>query len=163
MVRAGAVTVSLAGLVLAAAGCTDLDDYRGDYAGPVVGTDGDSFIRRGFPAGTTLTLTGFDPPPAAGPIAEVEVRHAGEVLLSGNLELIAPLEHDQLSLYEFPGGGRVRNHIFAMGPRGGTFADREPLFFVSLMDAGGLEVRVIAGSGEREGDLFGLFILDRQN
>ncbi len=154
-------TVTLGTLLLsfAGSGCTDLEEYQGDYEGTVVGTDGDSFIRRGFPAGTVLEIAGFDPPPTGESVGRVVARHGGEALLEGDLRLIAPLEHDPLSQYEFPGGGRIRNYIFAMTPTGGTVADREPMFFVSLMEDENLEVRVIAGSGE-PGDLFGLFILE---
>lgn len=149
----------------AAAGCTELDSYAGTYQGTIVGSDGESFIRRGFPAGTRLVLGDFDPPPASAgvSVATLDVRHGTDVLMVGTLELIAPLEHDQLSQYDFPGGGRIRNFIFAVEPTEGAFVDREAMAFVSLMDNDEIEVRIISGKGdEAAGDLFGLFILGRQ-
>ena len=149
----------------AATGCTELDSYGGTYQGTIVGSDGESFIRRGFPAGTRLVLRDFDPPPTGegASVAALDVRHGTDVLLVGTLELIAPLEHDQLSQYDFPGGGRIRNFIFAVDSTDGAFVDREAMAFVSLMDNDEIEVRLISGKGdEAAGDLFGLFILGLQ-
>lgn len=146
--------------VLFLAGCTDLDSYAGSYEGIIIGSDGESFIRRGFPAGTRLELTGFDPPPTSDPtrVADVRIVHGTDELLVGTLVQIAPLEHDQLSQYDFPGGGRIRSFIFAVSTTSGTLATSEPMAFVSLMDDGNVEVRMIAG----DDDLFGVFILGAQ-
>jgi hypothetical protein len=152
-------------LAFVALGCTELDSYSGTYQGTIVGSDGESFIRRGFPAGTGLVLGNFDPPPGSegASVAALDVRHGSDVLLVGTLELIAPLEHDQLSQYDFPGGGRIRNFIFAVESTDGAFAGREAMAFVSLMDNDDIEVRLVSGKGdEAAGDLFGLFILARQ-
>ena len=148
-------------------GCSDLDSYEGDYSGPVVGADGESFIRRGFPAGSVLEIEGFDPPPSDGALGTISAREAsatGATLFRGELERIAPLAHDQLSGYDFPGGSRVRNYIFVVRPTEGSGAlvGREAFVFVSLMDDGVIEARVIAGSGDEDGDHFGLFILESQ-
>ncbi len=153
------------------AGCTDLGEYRGSFRGGIVGTDDEgcdtppcSFIRRGFAAGTTLTL---DLDPAA---LERGSGSPGEVSTSDGrfdhtpLELIGPLEHDQLSRYDFP-GGRKRNFIVFSRTVDESPArpSRDVMMFVSLMSDEAIEVRVIAGPGdESRGDLFGLFALQRQ-
>lgn len=157
-------------LVIVAAclgGCSDLESYEGDYSGPVVGADGESFIRRGFPAGAVLDITGFDPPPSDGSIGTISAREPGDTgatLFRAELERIAPLAHDQLSGYDFPGGNRVRNYIFVVRPTEGTglLVGREAFVFVSLLDDGVIEVRVISGTGDEDDDHFGLFILDSQ-
>lgn len=159
------VLVALA--VLLGAACSDLDSYEGDYSGPVVGAEGESFIRRGFPAGAVLSIEGFDPPPSDGAIGTVRAREqgeTGEMLFTAQLERIAPLSHDQLSQYDFPGGSRLRNYIFVVRPTEGTgpLVGREAFVFVSLMEDEVLEVRVISGNGDQPGDHFGLFILERQ-
>ncbi|MCA9603734.1 MAG: hypothetical protein R3A78_13870 [Polyangiales bacterium] len=149
----------LPALVLGA--CSDLDTYKGTYGGGVVGTDDNacsdgscSFIRRGFPAGTELTLV-FDPDMTEG------VRHVSTTdgaFDTTPLERIDPLQHDRLSQFDFPGGTRVQNYIFAAHPTTGPLARRDPLVFVSLMDNDSVEVRIIVGKG----DYFGVFVLDRK-
>lgn len=160
-------------LVLAAAcatGCSDLSATAGSYTGRIVGTDDEceppgmpcSFIRRGFPAGTGLTVR-FAPPGSDGSAGTITTSPDYDAFLETPLLVIAPLEHDQLSLYDFPGGGRIQNYIFATRPTAGALAGHRPLVFVSLMDADRMEVRIISGSGdEAEGDHFGLFRLEKQ-
>lgn len=159
--------VLMAFVVVVGVGCSDLDTYEGDYSGPVVGAEGESFIRRGFPAGAVLSLEEFDPPPSEGPVGIVTARTGGAadtLLFTAELERIAPLAHDQLGQYDFPGGSRLRNYIFVVRPveGEGELVGREAFVFVSLMDEEMLEVRVMSGSGDRPGDHFGLFILERQ-
>ena len=88
------------------------------------------------------------------------------------LEPIANLTHDALSQYDFPGGGRLRNYMFfarfALAGRRRRAATRDATVFVSLMENGKVEVRVIAPSvlasdGETEllPPLFGVFVLKR--
>jgi len=158
--RRSATAVFLA-LAACSVGCSDLRDWDGTYEGRVVGTDGDSFIRRGFPAGTSMTLGRFSPPPSESTPGTLTTSDG--VFDGTPLQLIAPLEHDQLSQYDFPGGGRVRSYIFATEPTSGPLAGREPMVFASLMEYDAVEVRVIAGSGDEDaGDHFGLFLLLRQ-
>ena len=167
----GAATVALGLTAFGLAtlvGCSDLSEYRGDFRGTVVGTDDDacgdgrapcSFIRRGFAAGTELDLT-FDP--ALARSAEPgRITTSDDAFIGAPLEFIAPLEHDQLSLYQLPGGGRVRNFIFyARSEARGTFPARDAMVFLSLMKDSNIEARIIAGSGdETRGDLYGLFVL----
>lgn len=151
-----------------ASGCESLDRFQtSDHAvfhGTVTGDTADSFIRRGFSPGTTLDLE-FDPAMAQGPSAGTLTTLApdGSVLFDHTeLRVIESLEHDLLSQYEFPGAGRVRNYVYDARPDVGPLAGRDAMVFVSLMDDGSIELRVIAGSGdESRGDVFGLFRLAR--
>ncbi len=179
-------------LALLASGCDDLDEFRtpeGEvFRGKIAGSetegktpaDGNgesdagsetrseqgSFIRHGFASHTELTMT-FDPalvgttPGTISTLDSVE----GQPGHFDNTPLrpIEPLFHDPLTQYDFPGGGRVRNYIFAA-----SFADetRSALVFVSLMKDGLIEVRLIAprvrnAEGEWQQELFGVFRLRR--
>jgi hypothetical protein len=167
------------------------------YRGEVIGSDSEdgqsSFIRQGFPSHTRLDMT-FDtarasayadpgqPLEPAGtidtyvcgvddsPCPEAE-RTPGSFRGSA-LELIPNLTHDALSEYEFPGGGRRRSYIFVSRfELADELASRQgaAMVFVSLMDDGGVELRVIApaelaadGSVASSG-LFGVFVLKRQS
>lgn len=165
------------GLMAVALGCSDLDDFRtdgnevfrGQIAGSEISESGDSeppFIRSGFPSYTEMDLR-FDPhlvdtEPGAITTRDTVDQSDGHF---GNtaLEPIRPLAHDPLTQYTFPGGGRVRNYIF-----GAHIADepRSALVFISLMEDGDIEVRVIAPSatsaqGEAIEELFGVFRLKR--
>lgn len=155
--------------------------YRGEISGvydPENCPDGVdcSFIRRGFPSGVTLDLT-FDP--------ELQYENPGTISTSGEdcgptfdgtpLLPIPPLAHDQLGLYEFPGGGRVRNYMFVMRPETGPLAGRDAMVFLSLIRGGNIEVRIVAGPGLEicdpsdceaidlgQCDYFGIFALSRE-
>jgi hypothetical protein len=88
------------------------------------------------------------------------------------LSPIRGLAHDALSQYTFPGGGRVRNYIFGARFESsvlGSPVARHAMVFVSLMEKGDVEVRVIApsvlaadGKTELLSDLFGVFVLERR-
>ena len=168
-------------------GCSDLSEFRTGpesvYRGEVMGTELGSFIRRGFSAGTVLEMT-FDPDDAStspGVITTRSERLESECGLEPTFEstpllAIQALAHDQLSLYDFPGAGRVRNYVFALQPETGPLAGRDAMAFVSLMEGGHVEVRLISGSGARDCesmacgsyaagrcDYFGVFRLDEEN
>lgn len=157
-------------LWLALSSCSDLDEYRADgvarvFTGTVIGSPDESFIRRGFPAGTELRLT-FDPSlvgspsPPPGTLTTSDDCSGMPTFSATPLQPIAPLAHDPLSQYDFPGGGRVRNYVFAARPSTGCLAGRDAMIFLSLMDEGTIELRVIVGSGdEAAGDRFGVFRL----
>jgi hypothetical protein len=155
--------------------------YRGDIAGvndPLNCPDGIdcSFIRRGFPSGVTLDLT-FDPDrqyDEPGMIS-TDGEDCGPTFAQTPLLPIAPLAHDQLGLYDFPGGGRVRNYMFVARPESGPLAGRDAMVFISLIRGGDIEVRVIAGPGSiicdpadcaeldsGQCDYFGVFTLKRE-
>jgi hypothetical protein len=170
-------------------GCDTLGEYRTAedevYRGEILGVNDPlncpdgidcSFIRRGFPSGVTLDLT-FDPakqyedPGMISTSGEV----CGATFTDTLLLPIAPLAHDQLGLYEFPGGGRVRNFIFVARPEAGPLAGRDAMVFLSLIRGGGVEVRIIAGPGLEicdpsdcaaidagDCDYFGVFELSRE-
>ncbi|MGD8863822.1 MAG: hypothetical protein PVI30_27660 [Myxococcales bacterium] len=166
------------------------------FAGRVIGADTDpgdsSFIRTGFASRTEMELT-FDPVAAAGFGGDELAGAVGTLSTfrcpgdtescarddreSGHfeqapLEPIANLVHDALSQYDFPGGGRVRN--FILGARFRSRDDdgevrRHAMVFISLMDSGSIEARVIApsvlsddGDAERHPALFGVFGLERR-
>ena len=107
-----------------------------------------SFIRRGFPYGTTLDLT-FDPERQYENQARSRpaARSAAPTFTDTLLLPIPPLAHDQLGLYEFPGGGRIRNYMFVASPETGPLAGRDAMVFLSLIRGGNIEVRIIAGPG----------------
>ena len=172
---------------------TDGDDV---FIGDVIGSDPEpdipSFIRRGFESRTRMELT-FDPEVAARAFSahsdDDEVcanikapgtistfvcdsgactRSEGEAreFVQAALEPNCSLAHDALSQYDFPGGGRVRNYI--LGARFTTDTTRRhAMVFISLMENGRVEVRVIAPSVLDDADeethsaLFGVFVLER--
>jgi hypothetical protein len=136
----------------------------------VVGSDDDgctpgttcSFLRRGFPEGTQLAIDDFRPPPTDGVSARITTEPYGAFDRTELLQ-IGPLEHDQLSLLDFPGDGRLRNFIFAAKAATGPLANRDAIVILSLMENRSLEARVIVGSGdETQGDHFGLFLLEKE-
>jgi len=161
------LALSVVVLVLAS-GCETLDRFRTDehavFHGTVTGDTADSFIRRGFPPDTTLDLE-FDPTMAQGPSAGTITTSApdGTVYFDHTaLRVIESLEHDLLSQYDFPGAGRIRNYAYVARPDTGVLAGRDVMVFLSLMQDGTVEVRVIAGTGdETRGDVFGLFRVAR--
>jgi hypothetical protein len=157
-------------LLAVLAGCEDFARYRSDgahvFRGEVVGSAEDSFIRRGFAPGTTLELE-FDPDAAAGNMAgSITTLSPDGTTHFDHTELMAieSLQHDLLSQYDFPGSGRTRNYILAAGPDSGPLAGRDAMVFLSLIENGTIEVRIIVGSGdEANGDVFGLFRVVRDD
>jgi len=161
-------------------GCTEIGGYATDpdqeYVGEVAGSEEDmSFLRRGFRQGTVLHMT-FDPlGPTPGTLTTSD--DPCSIFTGATLEVVTPLAHDQLSLYDFPGGGRLRNFIYAVDVATGPLAGRNALAFVSLMDDKKIEVRIIAGAGQEECtaadcsmtatgnpcDFFGLFKMRRED
>lgn len=152
-------------LALLLVGCSDLSGYAtgpGEtYTGQVVGVEDPPVLRRGFAPQTQLMLS-FDPARATS-LEEPPGRLSTSdgALTDVALEPIVPLTHDALSEYEIPAGGRVRNYIFVVRPTDGPLAGREPFVFMSLMNDGTVEVRIIAGGGSVDGDFFGLWRLTR--
>lgn len=168
--------------------------FHGEVIGSTTEPDDPSFIREGFVSHTEMDLT-FDPALARTPAENDErarkpagtldtyvcppetdlcprsQRTPGPFRRSA-LEPIERLSHDALSQYDFPGGGRLRNYIlgahFDSETSAGGTVDRHALVFLSLMEDGRVEVRVLAGSmQEPDGDaqlpaLFGVFVLERR-
>jgi hypothetical protein len=159
-------------------------------ATPASGSD-ESFIRQGFASYTELELT-FDPeladtflvrdagggnPPVPGTLHSYLCSSDQSPCAPDNqrqsyfdhapLETFATLPHDALSQYTFPGGGRLRNYLF--GARFQTDgAQRHAMVFLSLMESGKIEVRIIAPSvldasgAELHSGLFGVFRLGKR-
>lgn len=176
-------------LSLGVLGCVQLDAFGTDdaheFSGRVFGTDetdeGDcadparcSFIRRGFGSETVLHMR-FDPDnvqTVAGSLTTSGER-CGPTFNQVPMIAIEALQHDQLSRFEVPGDGRVKNYIFALSPVSGPLAGRDVMAFVSLLRSEHVEVRIIAGSGQNACDprdcaavdaggcdYFGVFSLD---
>jgi hypothetical protein len=157
--RVGRILRVLAVLPLLGA-CTDLGRYDGDWEGTVVGDAESGFIRSGFLDETVLELRDFHAPPLAG--ARGTLTTSDGAFASTPLEVIAPLEHDELSRYELPGSGRLKSYIFAARPTAGPIANRDAMVFLSLMEGDVIEMRVIVGNGdEASGGHFGLFRLEK--
>jgi hypothetical protein len=158
--------LSLGALLALTAGCESYDRFRTGpdrvFRGTVLGEGESSFIRRGFAAGTTLDLH-LDPEALERPVAGrvTTIAPDGTRLLEDvALESITPLAHDLLSEYQFPGAGRIENFLYLARPTSGPLAGREVMVFLSLLDTGEVEVRLVAGVGdETRGDVFGVFRL----
>lgn len=150
--------------VLAGTSCTDLGEFATspgrEYRGTIVGTEADgvcppgtpcSFIRRGFPAGVELSMT-FDPTEAGTDPGTLTTtgETCGATFDGTPLLPITPLAHDALSQYDFPGGGRLRNYMFVARPTTGALAGRDAMVFVSLLQGGGIDVRILAGPGQTD-------------
>lgn len=170
LARLRALAPSLLVVALTLAACDDLSRFRTDgasvYRGEVAGEEGISFLRRGFSPDTVLELeldpTRPDVPQPGSLTSSVDPASGERVFDATPLRSIAPLQHDVLSEYDFPGGGRVRNYLYLARPDSGPLAGRDAMIFISLLDDGGVEVRVIAGEGiEENGDHFGLFRMAR--
>ncbi len=152
-------------IALAGSGCTELGEFRGDYSGDVLGgvacADGTgpcSFIRRGFRGGTTLTLDDFDPTvltydetTGAGPgRLSTDDEHCGvgtATFVDEPLRPVPAIAHDALSDLEVPGSSRVRTYVYALEPTRGPLAGRDAMVFVTLLEEGDLELRIVAGDG----------------
>lgn len=162
---------------LGSLGCTEAGSYATDsdevYVGEVFGSEeAESFIRRGFDEGVILQMT-FDPDAAVAGVLNT-TDDPCNVLVDTPMEEIPALQHDQLSLYQFSGGGELRNYIYSIAATTGPLAGRDAMAFVSLQEDGELEVRIIAGSGQRgcvacvvpgttdACDYFGVFRLKRE-
>lgn len=126
------------------AGCQGIPNFASDvdevYRGRVLGAADSncpgecSFIRRTFPESTIMEMT-FDPEAASVVVGTISTTDelCGPSLQDVELVRIAPLSHDQLGLYEFPGDTRVRNYIYAAKPSSGPMMDRDLVVFVSLI------------------------------
>jgi hypothetical protein len=170
--------------------------FSGEVIGSDSQASHPSFIRQGFDSHTEMDLT-FDPALAAAAdndkTKQVKLKPAGTIdtyvcptksdfcaasqrvpghFRHSKLEVIPNLTHDALSQYDFPGGGRLRNYIL-MARFDSTAANatlpRSATVFLSLMENGGMEARVIApsvldtdGQTELEPALFGVFPLGRR-
>ena len=140
-------------LLAALTACDNLGEFRTDfgevYQGAIVGSDPDnqqgSFIRAGFASHLQLQLT-FDPyktEKSPGTITLSDSAGADVWFSKTRLDPVAPLFRDPLTQYTFPGAGRIRNYIFGARIAG---QPRSALVFISLMEDGEIEARIIAPS-----------------
>ena len=128
----------------------DNEVFRGTVLGQRCTPEPCSFIRRGFPADLVMDMS-FDAKRVAtapGTLTTSE-GSCGQFFDGDALLPIAPLAHDDLSLFEFP-GAKLQNYIFAIRPSAGPLAGRDITAFVSLRDDEGVELRLLAGGGEDE-------------
>jgi hypothetical protein len=128
------------GLVIAfaSAGCRDLgrfDSGGGHYEGGVIAAQ---FVRTGIASDTRMCLTldteRLDDAP--GTVTTSDGR-----LTSAQLHAIPPIAHDPLSTLSF-GSGRTKNVMLAARARADA-GEQDLLVIVSLMDSGGVEVRLL--------------------
>jgi hypothetical protein len=162
----GALLASAAG----AAGCRDVARFstRGDhYEGDVVKG---SFVRAGVrdDARMCVTLDTDHLEDGPGTLTTSDGRFRDTPLRP-----IPQIWHDPLSLLTF-GGGRRQNLIYAVTPAPAAADATDVMVFLSLMDEGGIEVRLVRGApaadaGAAAGDggspappVFGVFTLDRR-
>lgn len=148
----------------AASACVELGEYATTddqvFVGSVLGQQrscdgGDcSDIRRGFGVGTRLRMS-FDPVVVSGEAGRISTFAAdgspeacGTTFDDVPLMPILSVQYDQLSLFDFPGGGRIRNFMYALRPTTGPLAGRDVIAFVSLLQDQKIEVRLLSGSGE---------------
>jgi hypothetical protein len=170
--------------------------------GAVIGTSDAAFIRRGFCESVTLELAfrPFIPErcrslPLGDATFEALLTTSDGAFDCAPVRIVGPLEHDLLGRFDFPGEQRLDNKLYAVrrtrGPEDGSVrvcaegdAERfdadapcgqDATLYVSFLESGGLEARVLAGAGssstgERCGgdapahstgrDLFGVFRLE---
>lgn len=169
--------------------------FHGEVVGSEPEDDIPSFIRRGFEAHTAIEVT-FDPALAAtftGLEGETATEPPGTLhsytcppetdrcpeadRTQGHfdhtpLHPIPGLAHDALSQYDFPGGGRLKNYLFEVrfvSESDSVSFQRHAMTFLSLMDSGRMEARVVApavldddGETELYPALFGVFMLEKR-
>jgi hypothetical protein len=159
---------AILGSLLALAACRDLSSFTtGDdsYEGAVVAG---SFVRTGVGPGSRLCLTFDTDHLQDGP---------GSIWTNDGRFTAAPLRpipqiwHDPLSTLSF-GDGRDKNLVYVASSSPTFTADPggDVLAIVSLMNSGGVEVRLLrgapggpAGSAPAGDNVFAVFTLDRQS
>lgn len=83
------------------------------------------------------------------------------------LRPIPQIWHDPLSTMSF-GDGRVQNLVYVATPAAPAGDTQDVMVFLSLMDEGGIEVRLVRGAPQVDGGaaapppMFGVFTLDRR-
>lgn len=163
-------------LAAMASGCTDLESIGPGSgrvcSGSVIGTSDAAFIRRGFCENVTATLA-FRPnvPPECRALAlgdttfEALLTTSDHAFFCAPVRIVGPIEQDLLGRYDFPGDRRLENKIYTVrrtnGPEDGSVrmcagpelydpeatCGQDATIFVSFLDGGGVEVRLLAGAG----------------
>ena len=165
MLRSPALLAPLPALVAAALGlgCSDVTRFSssGDhYAGTVVAGD---FVRAGInpSTGLCLVLDASQLQDAPGTLTSSDGRFQNTPLRP-----IPQIWHDPLSTLTF-GDGRVQNLVYVATPIATVDALGDIVAVLSLMQSGGVEVRLFRGApqidaGPGGNNLFGVFSLTRE-
>lgn len=162
--------IAAGGLVATTMGCRDVTRFstRGDhYEGEVARG---SFVRAGVVEGAKMcvTLDAEHLQDAPGTISTSDGRFKG-----AKLRPIPQIWHDPLSTLSF-GDGRVQNLVYVVSPVAPAGDTQDVMAFLSLMDEGGIEVRLVRGAPQGDAGavgatpapsppLFGVFALDRRD
>lgn len=157
--------LALATLAFAGAACRDIgrfDTGADHYEGAIVAAE---FVRRGMPDDVRLCLTldtnHLDDAP--GTLTSSDGRFARTPLTP-----MSVLANDPISTLSF-GSGRTRNLLFAARASGDAGAT-DLVAVISLMDSGGVEVRLLAPGAAPADDggprtapgVFGVFTMERR-
>lgn len=161
--------VTLAALLATAMGCksvTRFSSNEGDhFEGDVVKG---SFVRAGVAedARMCVILDANHLQDSPGTLSTSDGRFKGSPLRP-----IPQIWHDPLSTMSF-GNGRVQNLVYVATPTAPAGDTQDVMVFMSLMDEGGIEVRLVRGAPQVDGGpiaqgqaspMFGIFTLDRRD
>jgi hypothetical protein len=156
----------LVGATLALFACRDLSSYStgsGSDQGPVVSA---AFVRSGIggDAGLCLTLDTNHLQDAPGTISTSD-----GMFEATPMRPIPQIWQDPLSTFNF-GEGRVKNLLYVATPQPESGSTADTMVIVSLMDSGGVEVRLVRGAPGASSDggalpinLFAVFSLTKQS
>jgi hypothetical protein len=141
---------------LLAAACTNVGEYSTSlgecYDGSIIDA---AFVREGFGTGVKISLTLDVDALGRGAYDAGRLNTSDGTFRDARLSQMDTLEHDTLSLLQFP-GGRVRNYLAYATPAAGPAA----LVVVSLMEDGTVEVRVMRPKQDEDATsepLYGVF------
>ncbi|MFO0660072.1 MAG: hypothetical protein U0165_09620 [Polyangiaceae bacterium] len=145
--------------------CKSIDQFTTEpgefYCGNIVQG---AFVRSGFGPAVQLKLT-FDADAIATSPGVLSTDD--KLFVEAPLEAIPQIAHDPISTLQF-GEGRQRNLIFSVEPSA-TSGGPPAMVFLSLLDGGGAEVRIVRPASQRataddveHTPLFGVFPLNRQ-
>ena len=164
-----ATFVTVAALCATAVGCksvTRFSNKDGDhYEGDVVKG---SFVRAGVAedARMCVILDANHLQDSPGTLSSSDGRFKDTPLRP-----IPQIWHDPLSTMSF-GNGRVQNLVYVATPAAPAGDTQDVMVFMSLMDEGGIEVRLVRGAPQVDGGgappaqstpMFGVFTLDRRD
>jgi hypothetical protein len=165
-----ALVMATSALLATASGCRNVSRFSskpGDhFEGEIVKG---SFVRAGVAedAKMCLTLDAGRLQDAPGTLSTSDGRFKGTLLRP-----IPQIWHDPLSTLAF-GEGRAQNLVYVATPVGPPGDTQEVMVFMSLMEEGGIEVRLVRGAPQvdagaqdaglaPETPMFGVFTLDRR-
>jgi len=164
-----ASVLTLAALLASAMGCKSVARFSskdGDhFEGDVVKG---SFVRAGVAENVRMCviLEANHLQDSPGTLSTSDGRFKG-----APLRPIPQIWHDPLSTLSF-GNGRVQNLVYVATPAAPAGETQDVMVFMSLMDEGGIEVRLVRGAPQVDGGpvaagqaspMFGVFTLDRRD